>query len=220
MNKSKKDFIDFMLELGVLRFGKFITKSGRETPYFINTGLYNDGEAIDRLGYYYAECIKDNIVEKLATVYGPSYKGIPLSIGTAIAMNSKYGENVHYSFNRKEAKDHGEGGIIVGYTPKDGDNVVIVEDVITSGLSISESVAILNKEAAVNMRGVIISVDRMEKGNGNTSALQEIQEKYNLPVYSIVTIEDVVNYIYNEKNGGKSIVNKEMKSEIEARIFR
>ena len=220
MNESKKGFIEFMFESNVLKFGNFIAKSGRETPYFINTGFYNDGNAIDKLGRFYAGCINEYVKKEINTIYGPSYKGIPLAVGAAVSMKLQYGKNIHFSFNRKEAKDHGEGGLIVGYTPKDGDNIVIVEDVITSGISINESIGILNSLAKVNILAIIISVDRMEKGNSEKSAIQEIRDKYNIPVYAIVTIEDIVDYVYNEKKDGKKIINDEMKRKIEERIVK
>jgi orotate phosphoribosyltransferase len=142
MNESKAEFIKFMLEANAIEFGKFTTKSGRETPYFINTGFWNDGSSIEKLGCFYAKCIEEYVKEDIDAIYGPSYKGIPLSVGTTIAMKMQYGKNLHYGFNRKEAKDHGEGGLIVGYTSREGDNIVIVEDVITAGTSIKESVGI------------------------------------------------------------------------------
>jgi len=208
-----------MLEANVLKFGNFIGKSGRETPYFINTGFYNDGNCIERLGRYYAGCLEEHVKMKIDTIFGPSYKGIPLAVGTALAMKISYGKNIHFSFNRKEAKDHGEGGLVVGYVPKDGDNVVIVEDVITSGISINESIAILKSIANVNILAIIISVDRMERGNSEISAVEEIREKYNIPVYSIINIKDVVEYIYFEKKDGRLFINEEMKGKILGRIL-
>lgn len=219
MKTTKEEFIELMLESHVLKFGNFITKSGRETPYFINSGNYNSGAAIDKLCGFYAQCIMENIPEEITTIYGPAYKGIPLAVGTAAALYSQYGKNIHYSFNRKEMKDHGEGGTMVGYTPKDGDSIIIVEDVITAGLSIGESISQLNSIAKVHIKAIIISVDRMEKGAGEKSAVQDIEDKYGVPVYSIVNIQEVVDYIYHTKKHGREIINEEMKCEIEGRII-
>ncbi|MCL1917254.1 MAG: orotate phosphoribosyltransferase [Peptococcaceae bacterium] len=220
LQDSKKDFIEFMLASNVLRFGSFMTKSGRETPYFINTGFYNDGQGIEKLGHFYANCIEEYVPADIQTIYGPSYKGIPLAVATTVAMQNLYGKNLHYSFNRKEVKDHGEGGLIVGYTPQDGDNIVIVEDVITAGLSITESMGILKSIADIHVQAIIVSVDRMERGELERTAIQEIQHKFGAPVYPIVTIEEVVNYIYNEKKGGRMIIDEAMKEKIEVRIVR
>jgi orotate phosphoribosyltransferase len=220
LQDSQKDFIEFMLASKVLSFGSFMTKSGRETPYFINTGLYNDGQGIEKLGRFYAKCITEHVAADIQSIYGPSYKGIPLAVGTTMAMQNLYGKNLHYSFNRKEVKDHGEGGLIVGYTPKDGDHVVIVEDVITAGLSITESIGILRNIADVHIPAIIISVDRMERGESARTAIQDIQHKFGVPVFPIVTIEEVVHYIYHLKKDGRQIIDEAMKAKIEARLVR
>ena len=220
MRESKKQFIEFMLRSGVLSFGDFITKSGRKTPYFINSGLYKDGKSIQQLGNFYAECIHENLDDSFNVVFGPSYKGIPIAVSTTIALQSKYNQNVNYSFNRKEIKDHGEGGTIVGYTPKNNDNVVIVDDVITAGLSAHQSIDILKATAKVNIKAIIISVDRMEKGRENKSAIQEIEEKYSIPIYPIVTIKEIIDYIYNFKKDGQMLIDNTIKQKIEKRLIK
>lgn len=203
----KKQFIKFMCDSGVLTFGDFVTKSGRNTPYFVNTGNYKTGMQIAKLGEFYAECMKDNNI-KTDVLFGPAYKGIPLCVAVSIALFNKYDMNVNYCFNRKEAKDHGEGGVIVGHKLKDGDNVVIIEDVITAGTAIRETLPILKNTAAVNIDAVIISVDRMEKGNNGKSAVQEVYEEFGIKVYPIVTIEDIIDSIKDGTIDGSQYLDK------------
>lgn len=202
----KQEFIKFMCDAKVLTFGDFVTKSGRNTPYFINTGNYNTGEQINKLGHFYAKCMEENNINA-NVLFGPAYKGIPLCISVASSLYEK-GKNINYCFNRKEAKDHGEGGIIVGYQLKDNDNVAIIEDVITAGTAIRESLPILKKAANVNITSVIISVDRMEKGNNEKSAIQEVYEEFGIKVYPIVTINDIIDAIKNENIPGKEYLEK------------
>ena len=191
---NKNDFINFMYESGVLTFGDFTLKSGRKAPYFINTGNYRTGSQIAKLGEFYAQCIIDAGI-KPDVVYGPAYKGIPLCVACAVGL-SKMGMNVDYCFNRKEAKDHGEGGVIVGHQLKDGDKVLIIEDVITAGTAIRETIPILKKEADVDIIGVVISIDRMEKGkNGDKSAVQEVNDEFGINVYSISSAVDIIDSI-------------------------
>lgn len=190
----KKEFIKFMCDAGVLTFGDFTLKSGRKAPYFINTGNYKTGEHIAKLGEFYAQCIKDNGIDA-DVFFGPAYKGIPLAVAAAIALYNKYGKNVNYCFNRKEAKDHGEGGVIVGHKLKDGDKVAVIEDVITAGTAIRETLPVLKAAAAVDVSAVIISVDRMEKGKGEKSAVREVYDEFGIKVYPIVTVCDIIEAI-------------------------
>ncbi|MBQ7309693.1 MAG: orotate phosphoribosyltransferase [Clostridia bacterium] len=189
----KTEFIEFLMEAGVLKFGNFIAKSGRKLPYFINAGDIKTGKQIERLGEFYAQCYLDKIGDKQTVLFGPAYKGIPLSVAAAAAL-AKHDIDVPFFFNRKEAKDHGEGGVFVGFTPKDGEEIIIVEDVITAGTAIRESMALLqNLNAKVS--GVIIMVNRMEKGKSDMGAMEEITAEFGFPVYSIVTIYDIIDYL-------------------------
>ncbi len=219
MNAMQKEFVDFMLSMHVLKFGDFITKSGRPTPYFINTGSYDDGTSIARLGRFYADTIANKVGDRDYIVYGPAYKGIPLATTTCIALDADHGMNRPYAFNRKEAKDHGEGGNIVGRVPKSGDSIVIVEDVITAGTSIRESIEIMRQLGEIDIAAIIVSVDRMEKGaQGELSAIKEIEAEFGIPVYPIVTIAEAIDYIHNEREGGASIVDDAMYHTIRARV--
>lgn len=203
----KNEFIKFMCDAGVLTFGDFVTKSGRNTPYFINTGNYNSGEQISKLGYFYAKCMQENNVSS-NVLFGPAYKGIPLCVTVASALYSEYDKNLNYCFNRKEAKDHGEGGVIVGHNLKDGDVVTIIEDVITAGTAIRESLPIIQACGDISVNSVIISVDRMERGNNQKSAIQEVHEQFGIEVYSIVTINDIINAMQNGIIGGIEYLDK------------
>lgn len=203
----KKEFIKFMCESNVLTFGDFTLKSGRKAPYFINTGNYKTGEQIARLGEFYAKCIEENNIDA-NVFFGPAYKGIPLCVAASSALYLKYGKNVNYCFNRKEAKDHGEGGVIVGHKLSDDDKVLIIEDVITAGTAVRETLPILKKEALCDILGVIISVDRMEKGKGEKSAVQEVYEEFGIKVYPIVTVEDIIECIKDGTIEGKEYLDK------------
>lgn len=216
----KKEFIEFMVRSGVLTFGDFITKSGRKTPYFVNTGNYKTGEQAAKLGKFYATCIMENIkagkiTEDITALFGPAYKGIPLSVATAIALSTEYSKNVNYCFNRKEEKDHGEGGTMVGYRLQDKDNILIIEDVITAGTAIRECFPILKGAAAVNLTGLIISVDRMERGQQNKTAIQEIEEEFGIKTYPIVTVRDIIDTLHNVELDGKIVIDDEMKERME-----
>ncbi len=195
MEQYKKEFIDFMVEAGVLTFGDFITKSGRRTPFFINTGNYTTGGQLARLGRYYADAVNAAFGLEFDVLFGPAYKGIPLSVAAAIGFSEKYGKEIRYSSNRKEVKDHGDKGILLGSHLQDGDRVVIIEDVTTAGTSIRETVPILKAQADVKIAGLVISVDRMERGTGEKSALAEIGEEFGIPVTAIVTMDDVRSYL-------------------------
>lgn len=190
----KKEFIEFMHSSGVLMFGDFVTKSGRRSPYFMNTGNYKTGRQMARLGGFYAACLNEHGLEP-DILFGPAYKGIPLCVTTSVAMYSAFDKDVGYCFNRKEEKDHGEGGVLIGQKPSDGDSVVIIEDVITAGTAIRETLPILQNAAKVEIAGVIISVDRMERGKGELSAVQEVYNDFGIRVYPIVTIEDIISCI-------------------------
>jgi len=192
----KESFIKFMAECGVLAFGEFTLKSGRTAPYFVNTGNYRTGRQIAQLGEYYAECIKANNIG-VETLFGPAYKGIPLAVAAASALYSKFGTEVNYCFDRKEAKDHGEGGVIVGRKLCDGEKVVIIEDVITAGTAIRQVMPVLRAAADVDVTGLVISVDRMEKGTRELSAVQEVKRDFGIDVFPIVTVSDIIDAIKN-----------------------
>lgn len=214
MDSYKKEFIEFMVRSNVLTFGDFTTKSGRKTPYFVNTGNYVTGEQMGKLGDFYAKCIRAGISSKIDALFGPAYKGIPLSVAAAIALNN-YGQNVNYCFNRKEAKDHGEGGVMVGYKLKDGDNVVIIEDVVTAGTSVRECLPLLKAQADVSIAGLIVSVDRMEKGTGDKTAIQELYDNYGIKTYPIVTVREIIDTIHNVPIDGKVYIDDDMKKRME-----
>lgn len=177
----REEFISFMMDSGVLTFGDFTTKSGRKTPYFINTGNYRTGSAISKLGDYYARCIQDS-GEAFDALFGPAYKGIPLAAAAASSLYRLYGRDLPYCFNRKEAKDHGEGGAMVGYKPKDGDRIAIIEDVVTAGTAVRESLELFRHVADVQVTALFVSVDRMERGTGTLSALDELRQDYGIRV--------------------------------------
>ncbi len=187
----RKEFIDFMMSAGVLTFGDFTTKSGRKTPYFINTGNYKTGEQISILGDYYARCIQDS-GEQFDALFGPAYKGIPLVAAAASSLYRSHGRDVRYCFNRKEKKDHGEGGGIVGYQPQSGDTLAIVEDVVTAGTAVRETLALLKQIGQIRVSALFVSVDRMEKGTGELSALDELRESLGIRVYPIITVRDII----------------------------
>ena len=190
----KTEFIEFLLDAGVLKFGDFIAKSGRKLPYFINAGDIKTGKQIERLGEFYAQCYLDKVgAEKKTVLFGPAYKGIPLSVSAAAAL-AKHDIDVPFFFNRKEAKDHGEGGVFVGFTPNNGEDIIIIEDVITAGTAIRESMALMQNVNA-KVAGVIIMVNRMEKGKTDMGAMEEITAEFGFPVYSIVTIYDIIDYL-------------------------
>lgn len=188
----KAAFIDFMIEAEVLTFGDFTTKSGRATPYFVQTGKYRTGSQIRRLGNFYADAIEANFGE-FDVLFGPAYKGIPLAVETAAALSER-GQDVAFMFNRKEAKDHGEGGTLVGHQLQDGDRVLIIEDVTTAGTSIRETVPVLRAAADVELAGLIVSVNRMERGTGDKAALDQIADEFSMPTHSIVTTEEIISH--------------------------
>lgn len=207
----KENFIKFMVDNGVLKFGEFTLKSGRKAPYFINTGSYETGEQLARLGEYYAECIINNNLTA-ETLAGPAYKGIPLAVSTAIALYNNHSVNMNYCFDRKEIKDHGEGGIFVGKQLSDGEKVIIIEDVITSGKALREILPKLGSAAKVKIEGMVISVDRQEKAlNSDLSAVQEIYNEFGIRVYPIVTMSDIIDAIEKGVIEGKNYLDKMMR---------
>ena len=190
----KEEFITFMVRSGVLTFGDFTTKSGRKTPYFVNTGNYKTGAQAAKLGDYYAACIQEHMPEGITCLFGPAYKGIPLAVSAAASLYRNYDRDLPYCFNRKEAKDHGEGGSMVGYKPQDGDDVAII----------------------VNMKALFVSVDRMERGTRDCSTLDELRQDYGIQVYPIVTVREVIAFLHNNPVDGKVYIDDEMKAKMEA----
>ena len=194
MESYKREFIEFLQGAGVLKFGDFTAKSGRKIPYFVNAGMIKTGDEIAKLGEFYAKAYADKMGNKKSVLYGPAYKGISIAVSAAVAL-SKNGLNVPFFFNRKEVKDHGEGGVFVGYVPQAGEEIVIVEDVITAGTAIRESMAILGGLEGVKVAATFIMVDRKEKGQGEKLAMQEIEEEFGFPVYSVVDVYDIIEYL-------------------------
>ena len=218
MQDYKREFIEFMVESDVLKFGDFTLKSGRRSPFFMNAGAYVTGSQLKRLGEFYARAIADDFGLDFDVVFGPAYKGIPLSVVTAIALEELYGKEVRYCSNRKEAKDHGaDKGSLLGAELRDGMRVVIVEDVTTSGKSIDETYPVLKSAADVEVVGLIVSLNRMEVGRGGVKCAQdEIHEKYGFPVASIVDMEEVVGYLCKREVGGRVVIDDEVKKALDA----
>ncbi|MBN1867299.1 orotate phosphoribosyltransferase [Candidatus Sumerlaeota bacterium] len=216
MQVYKSEFIEFMVRSGVLTFGDFTTKSGRKTPFFINTGNYDTGAKIARLGQYYAEAIHSVLGFDFDNLYGPAYKGIPLCVAASIALARLWEHNVSFTFNRKEAKDHGEGGGLIGYRYKGGERVVIVEDVTTAGTSVRETVGILRSAVpqGVDLRGLVVSVDRMERGTGEKSALAELADEFGLQTFAIATIDEIVEHLTGREINGRVVIDAEMAERI------
>lgn len=213
MEQYKREFIDFMLESKVLKFGDFTLKSGRKSPFFMNAGAYQNGTQLERLGEYYARAIHDAYGLDFDVLFGPAYKGIPLAVATVMAISRLYGVDIRYCANRKEVKDHGDTGILLGSRLRDGDRVVIIEDVTTSGASMAETVPILRAQAKVEILGLMVSLNRMEVGlEGKVSALDEIKEKYGFPAGAIVTMEEVISYLGTAREGEeKAFLTDEIK---------
>ena len=206
MEGYKREFIKFLEDAGVLKFGDFTAKSGRKIPYFINAGDIKTGEQIQKLGEFYAKAYFEKVGNKKSVLYGPAYKGIPIAVSVAVAL-AKDGLDVPFFFNRKEEKDHGEGGVFVGYKPQAGEDVVIVEDVITAGTAIRESMAILSKLDGVNVKATFVMVDRKEKGQGEKSAMAEVTDEFGFPVYSVVEVYDIIEYL-EEDDANKENVDR------------
>ena len=216
MEQYKQEFIEFMVDSQVLKFGEFTLKSGRKSPFFMNAGAYVTGAQLRKLGEYYAKAIHDNYGDDFDVLFGPAYKGIPLCVATAMAYSELYGKEIRYCSNRKEVKDHGDVGILLGSSLKDGDRVVIIEDVTTSGKSIEETHPILKSQANVEIKGLMVSLNRMEKGLGGTvSALEEIKEKYGFDTNAIVTMGEVIEHLYNKPYKGQVYIDDKLKAEID-----
>ncbi len=215
MEQYKQEFIEFMVESDVLKFGEFTLKSGRKSPFFMNAGAYVTGTQLRKLGQYYAKAIHEHYGDDFDVLFGPAYKGIPLSVATTIAYQELYGKDIRYCSNRKEIKDHGDVGILLGSEIKDGDRVVIIEDVTTSGRSIEETFPIIMAQGDVEIKGLMVSLNRMERGRGEKSALCEIKEKYGFDANAIVSMADVIEHLYNKEVAGKVVINDQMKAAID-----
>lgn len=216
MEQYKKEFIEFMVDCQVLKFGDFVTKSGRKTPFFINTGFYRNGAQLRKLGSYYAQAIQDKFGLDFDVLFGPAYKGIPLTVATTMAISEAYGKEIKYCSNRKEVKDHGDKGILLGSPIADGDKVILIEDVTTAGTSIRETMPIIKAQAEASVLGLVVSVDRMERGKGEKSALSEIEETYGMKTTAIVTMAEVVEHLYQKPYKGKVIIDDALKAAIDA----
>ncbi len=216
MEQYKREFIEFMIDCQVLKFGDFVTKSGRKTPFFVNTGFYRTGAQLRKLGTYYAKAIYEKFGLDFDVLFGPAYKGIPLTVAATIAISEQYEKEIRYCSNRKEVKDHGDTGILLGSPIQDGDRVVIIEDVTTAGTSVKETLPIIKAQGEVHPVGLVVSVDRMERGQGEKSALAEIEELYGLQTTAIVTMEEVVEHLYQRPYNGKVIIDDALKAAIDA----
>ena len=217
MEQYKQEFIEFMVDSNVLKFGDFTLKSGRKSPFFMNAGAYVTGTQLRRLGEYYARAIHDNYGLDFDVLFGPAYKGIPLTVATTMAISELYGKDIRYCSNRKEVKDHGDTGILLGSKLKDGDRVVIIEDVTTSGKSIEETFPILKAQADVEIVGLMVSLDRMEVGKGGVKcALDEVKDLYGFETAAIVNMQDVVEHLYNRECDGKVVIDDRLKAAIDA----
>ncbi|MCB0333495.1 MAG: orotate phosphoribosyltransferase [Bdellovibrionales bacterium] len=210
----QQDFIHFLVHCEALTFGDFVTKSGRKTPYFVNTGRFNTGAKIAKLGLFYAEHIMNHSLEGCTTIFGPAYKGVPLCVTTAMSLATKHHVDIGFTFNRKEEKTHGDKGVFVGHQLKPGDDVIIVEDVVTAGTTLKEIVPLLRENTQVNVRGVVVSVDRCERGSGTQTAIDEVRSLLDLAVYPIVTIHGIRSYLSHENPSGV-ILSTEMQDNID-----
>lgn len=213
MQQYKQDFIKFLVQSGALKFGEFLLKSGRKGPYFLNIGQFNTGSSIAELGYYYAQAIAEHIHD-YDIVFGPAYKGIHLAVATVIALREKFGKDVAYAYNRKEVKDHGEGGILIGAGITKKSRVVILDDVITAGTALRLVLGVLKHFGPPKIQGIVVLVDRMEKGKGQKSAIQELKEEFGINVYSIVNIDEIVEYLYGRDIDGVVYIDDEKMARI------
>lgn len=216
MEQYKQEFIEFMIDSQVLKFGEFTLKSGRKSPFFMNAGGYVTGAQLKKLGEYYARAIHETYGDDFDVLFGPAYKGIPLSVAATIAYSTLYGREIRYCSNRKEEKDHGDTGILLGSKLLDGDRVVIIEDVTTSGKSIEETYPIIKAQADVTVKGLMVSLNRMERGTTDKSAIEEIKERYGIQASAIVTMEEVVEYLYRRECKGRVYIDEAMKEAIDA----
>jgi orotate phosphoribosyltransferase len=216
MEEYKQRFIEFMIEVGALQFGTFTLKSGRQSPFFMNAASFVTGSQLGKLGKFYAQAIHHTYGDDFDVLFGPAYKGIPLSVATTIAYSELYGKEVRYCANRKEIKDHGDTGILLGSKLRDGDKVILIEDVTTSGKSIEETYPILKQQAEVTIKGLMVSLNRQEKGKGGTvTALEEIRSSYHFDTAAIVTMEEVINYLYQNPYHGKIYIDDEKKAALD-----
>jgi len=211
MEAYKQEFVDFMLDSQVLRFGDFTLKSGRKSPFFMNAGLYITGTQLMKLGEFYAKAIHSTYGDDFDVLFGPAYKGIPISVATTIAYSRLYGKEIRYCSNRKEAKDHGDAGILLGSPIKDGDRVVVIEDVTTSGKSMEETIPIVKAQGDVKIIGLMVSLDRCERGKGEKSALAEIKDLYGFDTHAIVSMKEIIGYLME-----KGVIDVELKARIDA----
>jgi len=216
MEQYKQEFIEFMVDSKVLKFGDFTLKSGRKSPFFMNAGAYVTGSQLRKLGEYYAKAIHDTYGDDFDVLFGPAYKGIPLAVATAMAYSELYGKDVKYCCNRKEVKDHGDVGILLGYKLQDGDRVIMIEDVTTSGKSMEETVPIVRAQANVEIKGLIVSLNRMERGQGEKCALDEVADLYGFPTAAIVNMAEVTDHLYNKPYQGEVIIDDTLKGAIDA----
>ena len=211
MEQYQKEFVDFMLDCEVLRFGDFTLKSGRKSPFFMNAGLYITGSQLEKLGEYYAKAIHNTYGDDFDVIFGPSYKGIPIGVATVMAYSRLFGKEVRYCSNRKEAKDHGDVGILLGSPIKDGDRIVVVEDVTTSGKSMEETIPIVKAQGDVKIIGLMVSLNRCERGKGDKGALDEIKDLYRFETSAIVSMNEVIDYLVEKK-----VIDDELKSRLDA----
>lgn len=211
----KGDFIEFLYKSDVLIFGDFVAKSSRKTPYMINTGNFRTAKQLAILGEYYADCIQTKVDKSVNVLYGPAYKGIPLAVAASTALHHKYNRDISVTFNRKEKKDHGEGGQIIGYIPQSNDRIAIVEDVITAGTAVRESLDLLSSVAEAKITNLIVAVDRLERGQTNKTTIEQLNDDYDIQTTAIVTIEDILTYLHNREIDGKIAIDKSMKNKIE-----
>jgi orotate phosphoribosyltransferase len=207
MDDYQRQFIEFMVRCEVLSFGDFTAKSGRKTPYFINAGRYRTGAQLTRLARFYAQTLRRELGDRFDVLFGPAYKGIPLAVATSMVLEQEHGHDVGFCFNRKEAKDHGEGGSLVGHIPRAGDRVVLIEDVTTAGTSIRETVPLLNTAAGVQLSALVVAVDRKERGSGQASALREIRERYGIPTFAIVTVDHIIEHLRTTPVDGRLCID-------------
>jgi orotate phosphoribosyltransferase len=211
MESYKRELIEFMVRSDVLRFGDFTAKSGRKTPYFFDAGRFSTGAQLSTLGAFYARAIQEQLAgagdSGIDVLFGPAYKGIPLVVATSLALFQHHGRDVPFCFNRKEAKDHGEGGVLVGHRLRDGDRVLVVEDVTTAGTSLRETIPILKRAANVKLAGLLVAVDRMERGTGEQSALRELSQTYGMPTRALVTVEEIMAHLRGRAIDGRVVLD-------------
>ncbi|MBU0597531.1 orotate phosphoribosyltransferase [Patescibacteria group bacterium] len=215
MEKYKQEFITFLATSNALQFGDFTLKSGRQSPYFINTGLFDTGEQIAKLGEFYAQAINDGFGKDFDIIYGPAYKGVPLCVTAAVTLSQKFNINKYYTFNRKEIKDHADKKLLVGHTPQAGERILIIDDVITDGGALIESMDILKSITGLKYAGVILSVNRQEKTKDEKNAIASFEKEYNMPIRFIVTVSEIITFLHNRKINGQTYITDEIKNKME-----